>query len=605
MLRLSLTRRAPILLIVLFARVVLPALAQTPILVPDPNLEGAVRVSLNKLTGELTDTDMLSLSHLAASSRSITNLGGIQWAGNLTYLDLLHNYISDISPLTSLTNLQHIQLADNPITNFWPLSQHTQLGYLGLSKAGVSDLSWIVGLRGLHQLSLRDNQVQNITPLAGLTGLVALELEENAITNFMPLCSLTNALHFRLQWNMIRDLTFAQHLTNALSLLLDNNRITNIFVLQSLPALRTVWLVGNALDVSPGSTSLSVIQSLQSRGVTVNYEPQTEAPRINLESNWFIAMNQTDSLALELYDDTTVFDELSITIRSSNSNLLNDANIALTPPNNRWPWYAPPDSFGRYLTVTPSSNQTGTTTITLTATDDTQLTRVKTIKLHVATPQLLNGQILNSPDLSWQTVGNPAWFGQSSISRDGVGAAQTGSKGSWLQTTVSGPGTITFWRKSVNLNTNAFFPDGPVGQFTADCSSCGVKGGLTLNFVDQWQMETVRLAAGLWTLRWETISDAYLGSSLYLNATSNVYWLDQVSFVPGPAPGSLSISTFLPFHFSMYVFGELGSTYDIEATSDLKTWTPVTRLRLRSFVEPFWDENHPSHRFYRLRKVSP
>jgi hypothetical protein len=203
-------------------------------------------------------------------------------------------------------------------------------------------------------------------------------------------------------------------------------------------------------------------------------------------------------------------------------------------------------------------------------------------------------------------VGNLPWFGQSTISHDGVGAAQTGSKGSWLQTTVSGPGTLTFRWKSVNLNTNPFLPSGPVGQFTADCSSCGVKGGLTLNFVDQWQMETVRLAAGPWTLRWETISDSYLGSSQYLNAISNVYWLDQVSFLPGPAPGSLSISIFLPFYFKLYVFGELGSTYDIEATSNLETWTPITRLRMWNFVEPFWEENrNPSHRFYRLRKVSP
>src|SRR5262249_53272663 len=83
-----------------------------PVNIPDPNLETAIRVALNKPSGQITDADMLTLTTLDASGRGITNLSGLEAAENLQTLNLSANFqISDISPLAGLTKLQNLDLS--------------------------------------------------------------------------------------------------------------------------------------------------------------------------------------------------------------------------------------------------------------------------------------------------------------------------------------------------------------------------------------------------------------------------------------------------------------------------------------------------------------
>src|SRR5215469_2297028 len=64
------------------------------------------------------------------------------------------------------------------------------------------------------------------------------------------------------------------------------------------------------------------------------------------------------------------------------------------------------------------------------------------------------GDALNAPSLTWTssgTGGASPWYGETGVSHDGVSAAASGtvssssSKTSILKTTVTGPGTLTFW----------------------------------------------------------------------------------------------------------------------------------------------------------------
>jgi alpha-tubulin suppressor-like RCC1 family protein len=59
--------------------------------------------------------------------------------------------------------------------------------------------------------------------------------------------------------------------------------------------------------------------------------------------------------------------------------------------------------------------------------------------------------VLNSAGLIWITTGNLGWFGQTNITHNGIGAAQSGaisdSQQSTIETFVSGPGSVSFWWK--------------------------------------------------------------------------------------------------------------------------------------------------------------
>src|SRR5213594_157552 len=65
--------------------------------VPDPELNDAIRQTLQKPAGPLTDLDMLNLTVLNACCRNVTNLQGLETAHNLTALSLDHNLLTDFS----------------------------------------------------------------------------------------------------------------------------------------------------------------------------------------------------------------------------------------------------------------------------------------------------------------------------------------------------------------------------------------------------------------------------------------------------------------------------------------------------------------------------
>jgi len=134
--------------------------------------------------------------------------------------------------------------------------------------------------------------------------------------------------------------------------------------------------------------------------------------------------------------------------------------------------------------------------------------------------------------LSWNTVGTPAWFGQTFISHDGVDAAQSGPVGHdvgdgaavTLQTTVTGPGTISFWWK-VSSETN-----GDYLKFFIN----GVQQTRISGEVD-WQQKTFAVPSGAPVLKW-TYAKNYYGS-----VGQDRGWLDQVQFVPSN-PCNIAIS---------------------------------------------------------------
>ena len=114
--------------------------------IPDKNFEKAIRETLNKPAGNITAADMNRITRIDGFGYSIKNLSGIEYAKNLTYLGLLVNEISDISPLSGLSKLEAIYLPDNEISDISPLSRLTDMRTLVLDSNQISDISPLGGI---------------------------------------------------------------------------------------------------------------------------------------------------------------------------------------------------------------------------------------------------------------------------------------------------------------------------------------------------------------------------------------------------------------------------------------------------------------------------
>ena len=154
-----------------------------PVAIPDEILEDAIREKLGKSSGNLTCADLESLTSLREDG-FIGNFEGLQYAVNLTFLNVR---ISDLSPLRTLTNLKQLYLYTSYISDLSPLQNLTGLEKLYLQFNRISDLSPLENLTNLKELDLSGNPVYDFAPLQNLTKLTYLKLEDTGISDLSVL----------------------------------------------------------------------------------------------------------------------------------------------------------------------------------------------------------------------------------------------------------------------------------------------------------------------------------------------------------------------------------------------------------------------------------
>gem|GEM_PF-1882146 len=241
----------------------------------DPQLEKAVLCALTNQPGTLGIADLQSLTNLFVRNRGITNLSGIQFATNLTLLDLSANAIRDLAPLQGLVKLASLELDENraDISTLSPLSGLTNLGCLVLGRFYLSSYSPLAGLTNLTSLTIRKGAVVDVGFLQNLKRLSSLNLSENSVTNASGLAGLTNLSSLDLRWNNITNHSSVwSGPTNIQRLHLGGNPLTNAPSLQSLPQLTQLDLNGSGIkDLSPlaGLTNLTYLGL--SRNPITNY----------------------------------------------------------------------------------------------------------------------------------------------------------------------------------------------------------------------------------------------------------------------------------------------------------------------------------------------
>ena len=131
------------------------------------------------------------------------------------------------------------------------------------------------------------------------------------------------------------------------------------------------------------------------------------------------------------------------------------------------------------------------------------------------------GEAVNATNLTWTsswTGASSPWSAESNVTHDGVLAAMSGPANSFLssstlQTTVTGPGTLTFWWYAPSFGNSLSFLLGSVTQ----TSVSGTAG---------WQQQTIYLGAGVQTLKWVYSYTMTVGISQWA-------YLDEVTYTPG------------------------------------------------------------------------
>ena len=168
------------------------------------------------------------------------------------------------APITvdQMAALTHLEAPNANISDLTGLEFATHLTYLNLAENSISDISALVNLTNLTSLALFINSISDISAVAGLTNLTYLNLAENSISDISALVNLTNLTHLELPFNSISDL----------SPLVANTGVGS----------------GDEVDVRGNPLSYQSIHThiptLQSRGVTVEFDSRTPTTLLNISS---------------------------------------------------------------------------------------------------------------------------------------------------------------------------------------------------------------------------------------------------------------------------------------------------------------------------------
>ena len=151
--------------------------------IKDINLKRAINKQLRKkdLDADISKSELESLKRLTVIDSKISDLEGLQYCVNLTYLYLDGDKISDISPIKNLSKLTILTLTNNQISDIAPLSNLTKLIVLHLANNQISDITPLDKLTKLGILDLSFNKISNITPLVNFNHLSYLQLDNQNI----------------------------------------------------------------------------------------------------------------------------------------------------------------------------------------------------------------------------------------------------------------------------------------------------------------------------------------------------------------------------------------------------------------------------------------
>jgi len=231
----------------------------------------------------------------------------------------------------------------------------------------------------------------------------------------------------------------------------------------------------------------------------------------------------------------------------------NAAWLTLSPSSGTSNGQVNPVAVGVNIAGLSAGSYSANITIAAAGASNTPRTLPVSLTINASTPSLGSG--VDNTALSWTTGGNASWFAETVTSYYGGSADQSGvishSQSTWLRSTVSGPGTLSFWWKvasEANYDFLKFSIDGVVQSQIS-----GAVG---------WQQKSYSIGSGTHTLEWTYAKD------VSVNISSDCSWLDKVEYTAAAPPSPVIGNNPASFTFTATKDGAnpVGQTLNIQNT---------------------------------------
>ncbi|MGL4910997.1 MAG: leucine-rich repeat domain-containing protein [Romboutsia sp.] len=129
----------------------------------DNHLKFVLANILNKKVSEITKDFLITLRELDLSDCGISNLRGLEYATNITNINLSRNDIVDASLLSNLHRLTNLELSENRIEDISFLNSLKKLRSVGLDSNNISSIYNLKSLKKLVLLNVSNNKIKDLS----------------------------------------------------------------------------------------------------------------------------------------------------------------------------------------------------------------------------------------------------------------------------------------------------------------------------------------------------------------------------------------------------------------------------------------------------------
>ena len=129
----------------------------------DNHLKFVLANTLNKNVNEITKDLLITLRELDLSDYGINNLRGLEYATNITNINLSKNDIVDASVLSNLHRLTNLELSENRIEDVSFLNNLKKLRSIGLDSNNISSIDNLKSLKNLVLINVSNNKIQDLS----------------------------------------------------------------------------------------------------------------------------------------------------------------------------------------------------------------------------------------------------------------------------------------------------------------------------------------------------------------------------------------------------------------------------------------------------------
>ena len=235
---------------------------------PDANLKASLilaEVDTNN-NNQIEVSEALATTTLDMQSGSFSDLTGIGYFTNLTYLKISHNQVTSLVPLQSLTNLITLNCSHNLLTSITGIESLSNLQALYCTHNQLTSLLGIELSTALDQLDCSNNEFTTIdlatlpptvnwincsynqltTLDAGMHDSLSIDCSHNQISSIVLPTSDVSSLN--VSFNLLTSLTINSNITVNLSC--DYNLLTSLIINAQIGAVHCTNNLLTSLDLS-------------------------------------------------------------------------------------------------------------------------------------------------------------------------------------------------------------------------------------------------------------------------------------------------------------------------------------------------------------------